>query len=111
MVYKDNFAVITGTVELEGTSEPMESYKQTNFNVDYPSGFNQNNCIAIGFDVRRDIENQSYAYGYAPANLSIVAVNSTFPRTIQFNSNNMLCAIYNSATARTIEYKIVLMKI
>ena len=111
MIYGDDFVTIKGNVLLAGADEPLKSFRQTIFKIDYPEGFNKDNTVALAFDVNSTSVVTTYNFGFTPPSLSVIATQGTFPRTIGFGDEQITCMVYNSVTERTIKYRIVLMKI
>lgn len=109
--YKINgdFAVITGTIECA----TQQGYNSKN--IDYPTGFTQNNCVVISFGSGGQSFNFGYAglafgYNYTSANNGYLT--GAQDRNIIFYENNMGISYYNSSSATvTYAYQIVLMKI
>lgn len=95
---KGNFAIITGT----------QSTTSLNMLFDFPTGFNQNNCIVIGCMVKR--KNDTYWRGF---NLQEVNNEQTPGVTYAFTPSKInlvdLIAYYNNLFP--LDYRIVLMKI
>lgn len=95
---KGNFAIITGT----------QSTASLNMLFDFPTGFNQNNCIVIGCMVKR--KNDTYWRGF---NLQEVNNEQTPGVAYAFTPSKInlvdLIAYYNNLFP--LDYRIVLMKI
>lgn len=97
VVYKDNFAVITGTISLtNGTG---------NTSVNYPKGFTRTNCVAIsiGMDiVGTDI------FSYFSTSISNSIYEARFgPDNILINTKS----VDGLGSSNTKRFKLVLMKI
>lgn len=116
VMYKDNFAVITGSMTLEAnTQEGLEtdSEKQTQLNINFPTGFNKDNCVVISFGTK--VAGKNYSYGVGDK-ASYRWVTGSFRRNITLgastdNSKIQLSVWQLATTQITIDYKIVLMKI
>lgn len=101
---KDNYAVITGNVSMtdgEGTT-----------NVNYPSGFNKDNCIILSMNIGMSTNTEiNYSYGIIPS-LSGTATGATSHRASLGNSNiGIAVKNYTDGGNYTFRFKIVLMKI
>ena len=65
MVYKDQFAIITGSMVLVANSQENANKgitTKSDIVIDYPSGFNSDNCVVISAE-RSGIGN--YGYGWS----------------------------------------------
>lgn len=111
VVYKDNFAILTGIIKLNGSSNPGTSYNQTIWNINYPEGFNKDNCIVITFGGK--FAGEGFSYGYVEnASASVAAVGGSVSRAVALNSTAIRAQAWNiSGTEKEFSYKIVLMKI
>lgn len=113
---KGDFAVITGSMTLAAnTQENLElgASQQTMINIDFPSGYNKDNCVCLAFGVK-GVENRNYAYGYNTSG-SLGLLRGTVERTITLgalaDSTKIGVEAYNMATSdKTLWYRIVLMK-
>lgn len=114
-VNKSDIAVLTGTITTTGSGS-SESTEFTSKSIDFPTGFNKDNCVVIANGLR-DISFTTRGYGFGNT-------NAADPRSWLRNGLNRMCLFnlngdnkinytletpYNSA--HTFEYKIVLMKI
>ncbi len=115
---KNNIAVLTGQVTLQAKENVGDSGiwdgSVTVFYLNFPEGFNKDNCVVISF-MGRIFENRGYITGMPLQHLSAMA-NGAFPKTIQLGtdgySDKILCSVMNYAThEHTYYYKIVLLKI
>ena len=112
-----NIAVITGSMTLEANSQQnFESgvKKQTLKDIDFPEGFNKDNCVCIAFGIKRFTE-KNYNYGTGDS-ASYNATTGAYDRNIVLGSstdnskiNLSIWQLMTSST--TIYYKIVLLKI
>ena len=111
VAYADDFAVIRSSVTLNGSSNPGNSYAQTIWNIDYPEGFNKDNCVVLAFGGK--FEGEGFTYGYVEnASASVAAVGGSISRTLTLNSDNIQAQAWNiSGTEKVFRYRIVLMKV
>ena len=109
-----NIAVLTGTIT--GTANNSSS-EQGNININYPTGFNSNNCVVIAIGLSRKDDNTPFNYGVLSASDSAIArVAGAIGRTVQLGADNMTLRTYfyfgsPQNESVTYNYKIVLMKI
>ena len=107
-----NVVVITGTVTLTASTSPGQAYSQTNFELNYPSGYNKNNTLVLGFKSKlQGTGTGNYTFGYTPDKSSMSSVNGAYPRTIRLDDNNLSVSVYNLSLSRKFDYAIYLMKI
>lgn len=117
VLYSDNIAVISGQMILEANSQSnlennME--QQTILNIDFPKGFNKDNCVCIAFGMKAyEEKNYSYGTGFSSSNRSISG--SLFRHAVlgasDDNSKIALQVWQMGASERTVYYRLVLMKI
>ena len=113
---KGDFAVITGSMTLAANTQEnldLNASQQTMINIDFPSGYNKDNCVCLAFGVK-GVENRNYAYGYNTSG-SLGLLRGTVERTITLgalsDSTKIGVEAYNMATSeKTLWYRIVLMK-
>ena len=100
---KDDFVIITGNVTIAANDTGL-------VNINYPEGFNADNCVPITCGLQI-IANKGYNYvGYNKDSGSILT--NAYDRRLNLTSSNILFMIDNPNTsAKTISYKIVLMKV
>lgn len=114
VVYKDNFAILTGTITGDGTETTISK------DISYPKGYNNNNCVVITAMARNTtnetgaiacgslFESSSYTTGGLPTQVILRTSN------IGIKCRNVL--VYNNSSTMvpeidgTFSYKIVLMK-
>lgn len=114
---KGDFAVINGSMTLAANTQAnldLGASQQTMINIDFPSGFNKDNCVCLAFGVK-GVENRNYAYGYNSSG-SLGMLRGTVERTITLgalaDATKIGVEAYNMATSeKTLWYRIVLMKI
>lgn len=111
-VVKGDIAVVTGSKTLDAhDSSSSADYKQTNWHISYPSGFNRNNCIVLSFGGTIDDSTNTGAYGFSPFSSSNLVLG-TLPRGVSFLDEDMNVFYCNpSFQTRTLAYKLVLMKV
>ncbi|MFQ9264497.1 MAG: hypothetical protein ACLR44_05310 [Clostridia bacterium] len=117
VIYKDDYAVITGQMSINGKTSGTD-FATSNVQIDFPSGFNRENCVVLAFGTRSNT-NLGYTYGrldsdssmglatlYAagPKGIILGGINASANKIIVHGSN---C----SNDAIVFYYKIVLMKI
>lgn len=104
-------ATLTGTVTLEASADPGSSYKQTIWNVNYPEGFNKNNCTIISLGGK--FAGEGFAFGYIDiASSSISSISGAVPRSASLTDSGIRVQAWNIAgIEKDFSYQIVLMKI
>lgn len=121
VIYKDNMAVITGTLKLNANTqekavENICTYTDTKIN--YPNGFSADNCVLISCG-RQNNNNFGYAYGWdnyidsmdsllgiVPMRINLYGDSTTeYANKIRLQMGNL------STNEVSVPYKIVLMKI
>lgn len=112
---QNNIAVITGKVTLAGapaseTNEP----KQTAWTINFPKGFNKDNCVCIAFGGRM-YDDRGFNYGLGDDG-SFGIVTGDIPRSITLgykpDPTKIHLSVENIANSDHIyEYRIVLMKL
>lgn len=115
-MYKDNIAVITGSMTLNANTQEsfdMGYEAQTQLKIDFPAGFNKDNCIVISFATK--IAGKNYSYGIGETD-SYRAVTGSYHRNIVLGSSSdsskINLSVWQMALSQVnIDYKIVLMKI
>lgn len=106
-----NVTSLSGTITLTASSSSGTSYSQTNFTLNYPSGYNKNNTIVLGFKCKlQGVGTGNYIFGYTPDKMSTSAVSGAYPRTIRLDDDSLFVSVYNLATSRKLDYVIYLMK-
>ena len=117
-VLKNNFAIITGSMTLNGNSDenlekdPIKVTKISKI-IDFPAGFNGNNCVAISVSFSRG--DRAFSMGWNNYLDSADSLMVTLPFSLSIGnadkSDEMLLALGNmSQNQTTVNYKIVLMK-
>lgn len=115
VIYKDNFAVVTGSL-----SGPAGGNGEYQGDINYPDGFNQDNCVVISCSL--DLENSATIWGSGATFDSSSFIGGALPTYVCLQENIIKIEIRNiriDSTAKvfslpleaTINYKIVLMKI
>lgn len=108
----DNICVLLGnkTLGANSSSSGME-YAQTTWDINYPTGFNKNNCIVLAFQGNLDNNEKVGAFGVSP-NTATAAAIGTLPRTVMMKNDAINLQVWNPAySEKTYHYKLVLMKI
>lgn len=118
VTYQDNFAVLTGSVILEANTEEniqAGKSKTTTFSIDYPEGFNRDNCVVVSY-ARTGTGGLMYSYGWKSSEIDsmdmyrgldtfIVSLYNDDERKIQVSIGR-----YAQSEGK-VDYKIVLMKL
>ena len=112
-----NIAVVSGTMTLE--ANPQSDFEkglqqQTLKKINFPSGFNKDNCICIAFGMKIDA-NKNYSYGTS-GSISNQAVTGAYNKHVVLGASDDVTKIsvqvwQSATTKKTVYYKIVLMKI
>ncbi len=114
VVYKDNFAILTGTITGDGTESPSS-------HIAFPEGFNRDNCVILTANLQRTAnDNKGYGAIYDSASY----VTGSIPLKIVMDNADILLEIRNvllgdgnkvtipeMSTSVSYNYTIVLMKI
>lgn len=118
-VLKNNFAILTGTITLnENSDENLEKdpikVAMTSKIIDFPEGFNGNNCVAISVSFSR--ADRAFSMGWNNYLDSADSLMVTLPFSLSIGnadkSDEMLLVLGNMGQSQTtVNYKIVLMKI
>lgn len=110
-VFYGNFAVLTGTISATAASS------SNSFNtkkIDFPSGFNSDNCMVVSWYVKRN-GNYGKTFGCTTASDPRTSLRGGVPSMVIFNyqSDGKITFTLESpiTEATTFEYKILLMKI
>ena len=107
-----NVAVLSGSVTLTASSSSGQTYSQTNFELNYPSGYNKSNTLVLGFKVKlQGTGTGNYTFGCTPDKSSMSSSNGAYPRTVRLDDNNLTVSVYNLSISRKLDYVIYLMKI
>lgn len=114
VVYKDNYAVLTGDIQLVQNSDSDLSGTVT---INYPEGFNSTNCVPIAIGVTGSLSSSTYKDNYTFGYLddtSASYVDGAIRRKLTLLSKNMSLKasfMMSGPSSQTRKYKIVLMKI
>lgn len=107
VIYKDDIAVIYGNLSMTNGV--------ANHNVNYPVGFNKDNCVVLTFMASNEENNNHWGYGYIENATGYVG--GAIGHKITFRENDINVGVqnptdgaHNSGTG-TFNYKIVLMKL
>lgn len=111
-IHGDNFYVIMGVQTLTA-SQTGHYDTQTTWQLDYPTGFNMNNCVVVAFNLSNanmtTVSWGEYGYNFS---VSMGLLYSMIPRAIAFRENKIYVNAWFPGSSDTdFNYKIVLMKI
>lgn len=109
VVYKDNYAVLTGTIDFTVNTGNTSGTK----NIDYPEGFNKDNCVVIALGIAgATSSNKEYCYGFSGDHAGSY-VTGGIAKSLKLREGYMQLDAYIGveAAANTRNYRIVLMKI
>ncbi len=88
--------------------------QQTVLNIDFPQGFNKDNCVCLAFGMKTYAEN-NYSYGVAFSETNRFTTGSYYRNIILGSGDNKSkigLHVWNMATGQhTVYYRLVLMKI
>ena len=110
-----NVSVLTGTINATAASGDSNSFNTVKIN--FPNGFNANNCIVLSWYIHRQGSSNNYgnAFGCTSVSDSRTWLRGGYPSMITFNfqnDNKITFTLENPITSATnFDYKIVLMKI
>lgn len=110
-VLKNDFAIMTGEIELEASEDSGNVYKQTIWDINYPEGFNKNNCTIISFGGK--FASEGFTFGYTDiASSSVSSISGAIPKSVSLTNENIRAQAWNiSGIKKDFSYQIVLMKI
>lgn len=105
---KGDFAVIKGSVEMESGSGGAK--------VNYPNGFNKDNCVVISVGTNKAISGgaEPTKYNFGGYNYDVSDISrGTIPRVVCLRDNDILVEYISNDEEQTTKYwfKIVLMKV
>lgn len=111
---QNNIAVITGKITLAGTSAGDNNPKQTVWTINFPNGFNKDNCVCLAFGGRM-YDDRGFNYGLGDDG-SFGIVTGDIPRSITLGykpdpTKIHMCAENIANSDHVYEYRIVLMKL
>lgn len=106
VIYKDDIAIIYGKLTLNNGA--------ANHNIDYPVGFNKDNCVVLTF-MANNTTNNHWGYGYIEISAGYTGGAIGHRVTLQNDNisvgiNNPMDGEHNNGTG-AFDYKIVLMKL
>ena len=103
VLYKDNYVTITGSITVSGSSSG-------NKDIDYPAGFNEENCVPAAFGIKL-VEKNGFNYYGDYVNTTSGLMNA-YTRYMNLLSDKIRINVTNSNDSeKTFTYKIVLMKV
>lgn len=117
VIYSDNIAVISGQMILEANSQSnlnSNIEQQTILNIDFPKGFNKDNCFCLTFGIKtNEDKNYSYGVGDSISNRSFTGslIRNVILGAPDDNSKIALHVWQPSTSQKTAYYRLVLMKI
>ena len=100
-IYKDRFAVLTGTVVTNPTGGTSSTAQGGTVNLDLPDGFTTDNCVVVSMGYDGD----HYNYGATGWSLEVLINDSLKKVSVEAYLGNSLGSTYN------LPVKIVLMRI
>ncbi len=111
---QNNIAVITGKINLAATEPNSEVITQTTWTIDFPAGFNKDNCVCLSFGGRMH-DNRGFCYGTGNEDVIGLAIGD-IPKSIVLghasDTSKIWMQAYNIANSEQVyEYRIVLMKL
>lgn len=114
---QNNIAILTGSMTLEANSQQnfeTGTKKQTVKKINFPAGYNKDNCVCVAFGIKRFAE-KNYNYGTGDS-ASYNATTGAYDRNIVLGSSTDDTKIDLSVwqlmtSSTTVYYKIVLLKI
>lgn len=117
IINSGDFAVLTGSMTLEANTSDVASsgsQKQTQLDINFPTGFNKDNCVCISFGMKTTTD-KNYCYGIGGSNSVNATTGGLYKDVILGSATNAtkikLQVWQLSTTQKTVYYKIVLMKI
>ena len=121
VIYKDDYAVITGTMNINQSSD-SKTVLTGSASVNYPDGFNKDNCVVISLGVQqeqyRTASDKYYSFGtYKINEMSFPARRFDMGKSVIFDTNSILIDVYGvfnqnaGSDSYLARYKLVLMKI
>lgn len=119
VIYKDKFAVIEGSIECSANTGELSLAGKVTYTpklIDFPVGFNKDNCVVLSFGGKNFDDARGYGYANGGVTESTDLVLGTEPKRIELGSNldnsKIRIMVGNISTSpKTKYYKIVLMKI
>ena len=115
VIYKDNFAIITGSIECDAATDE-DRYKLTNKDINFPTGFTSENCVVVSVGAN-NMTNKGYSYtqGFKSELTALDMSWATEGIKVMLGYNNTeiikISAVNITKQTATKKYKIVLMKI
>ncbi len=110
---QDNIAIINGSITLQANPQSNldnNSEKQTILEIDFPKGFNKDNCVCIAFGMKA-AEERNYSYGVG-FSASYRSVTGSLIRDVILDTSKIKLNVWQMATSeKTAYYRLVLMKI
>ncbi len=118
VIYENNFAIIEGSIVCNAnTLDPLKGeVTYTSKEIDFPQGFNKDNCIVLSLGGRNFDDGRGYSYKFSGATEATDLVLGTEAKRIELGSRSdnekINLMVGNISTeVKTKYYRIVLMKI
>lgn len=111
--FNSKFSIISGSMTLEAnTISEQDKWTQTQKEINYPTGFTENNCVVVSFGLET-VTGKKLSYGYSVGvPNTLILLSGAYPRTVNLQSDKIVLKVGNFATdSKVVNYKIVLMKI
>lgn len=117
VVYDDKFKVLIGQITLEASDGTTP--KKTGTMINFPAGFNAENCVVIGAMTGNVNVNWGTGWNYESSSNSGDLFDKIFPISVSLYGNNMsenlrnkirINVVSRMTSVQTINYKIILMK-
>lgn len=117
VVYDDKFVTLNGKFTVTVNEGDTFMYAQQNIN--YPTGFNKNNCVVLACGVHNtNYSNKGLCFGTLSSEMfSASVVKDAYGKSVQLLDDNINLSVYMNYNAShayqsyPMEYKITLMKI
>lgn len=117
VVYDDKFKVLIGQITLEASDGTTP--KKSGIMINFPAGFNAENCVVIGAMTGNVNVNWGTGWNYESSSNSGDLFDKIFPISVSLYGNNMsenlrnkirINVVSRMTSVQTINYKIILMK-
>mgnify|MGYP004587424043 CR=1 FL=1 len=114
---QNNFIVVDGQITLQANSQSnLENNieQQTILNIDFPSGFNKDNCVCVAFGMKA-YQDKNYTYGIGANSSNRATTGSLYRHAIlgaADNNRKIALQVWQMGTStKTVYYRLILMKI
>lgn len=112
----DNVAIITGSITLTAnTNENLSNniQMQTQLNINFPNGFNKDNCVCIAFGMKKTTD-KNYSYGTGGSDSANAVTGALYKDVIlgaPTDNTKITMQVWQMSTSvQTYYYKLVLLK-